>query len=81
MNKYIDHLFSSIHQYGLSYIAAGFWNTLPGLGLYALLLIIYGHKHYLILGAFTHIAAVTNVFFVLQVFWIQDKRRFLERVF
>ena len=76
MNKYIDHLFSSIRQYGLFYIVTGFWNTLFGLGLYTLLLIIYGQKHYLILGVLAHVIAVTNAFLCYKFFVFKTKGNF-----
>ena len=58
----IDGIRADLRRYGLRYLLIGVWNTCFGVGVYTLLLIYFGQKHYLLLGIISNVLAVTNAF-------------------
>ena len=53
---------TAVRRYGIRYLAVGVWNTLFGVGVYTLLLLRFGQEHYLLLGVFSNVLAITNTF-------------------
>lgn len=78
----IDGIRADLRRYGIRYLLIGAWNTLFGVGVYTLLLIVFGQEHYLLLGVVSNILAITNAFLghKLLVFrtrgnWLQEYLR------
>ena len=70
LNKLLE---LEIFRQGIRYVIVGGWNTVFGVGCYTLLLIIFGQKHYLLLGIFSNIIAVTNAFLCYKYFVFKTK--------
>ena len=66
----------------IKFIIVGAWNTLFGLGLYSLLIILFGESHYLLLNILTWIISITNSYIChkLFVFKTHDTSIFKEYV-
>ena len=63
----------------LAYLAAGGWNTLFGLGLYALVYRLWGGKvHYMLLTIPVNIAAITNAFLCYKLFVFRTKGNWIK---
>lgn len=63
----------------LAYLISGGWNTLFGLGLYALVYRIWGGKvHYMLLTVPVNIAAITNAFLCYKLFVFRTKGNWLK---
>lgn len=63
----------------LAYLAAGGWNTLFGIGLYALAYRLFGEKvHYLLLAVPVNIAAITNAFCCYKLFVFRTEGNWLR---
>ena len=63
----------------LAYLAVGGWNTLFGIGLYALVYRLFGGRvHYLLLAVPVNIAAVTNAFLCYKLFVFRTKGNWLQ---
>ena len=63
----------------LAYLAVGGWNTLFGMGLYALLYWLLGnHVHYLVLAGVVNLLAIANAFFCYKLFVFKTKGNWLQ---
>ena len=63
----------------LAYLAVGGWNTLFGIGLYALVYRLFGGRvHYLLLAVPVNVAAITNAFLCYKLFVFRTKGRWLR---
>ena len=78
LNKLLE---LEIFRQGIRYVIVGGWNTVFGVGCYTLLLIIFGQKHYLLLGIFSNIIAVTNAFLCYKYFVFKTKGNFFREYF
>ena len=66
----------------LAYLATGGWNTLFGLGLYALVYRLWGGKvHYMLLTIPVNIAAITNAFLCYKLFVFRTKGNWIKEYF
>ena len=62
-----------------AYLLCGIWNTLFGLGLYALVCRICGGRfHYMLLAVPVNIAAITNAFLCYKLFVFRTKGNWLK---
>ena len=63
----------------LAYLISGGWNTLFGLGLYALVYHLWGNQvHYMVLTIPVNIAAITNAFLCYKLFVFRTKGNWLK---
>ena len=81
MKKYITRFLHPLLKHGVNYLLTGIWNTVFGIGLYTALLIIYGSKHYLLLGIISHTIAVTNAFLCYKYFVFKTSGNFFKEYF
>ena len=58
----------ALRQKGLAYLIVGVYNTLFGIGLYALMIKLFGEKHYLLLSILCNIVAITNSYLTQKCF-------------
>ena len=66
----------------LAYLAAGGWNTLFGVGLYAIVYRIWGGKiHYMLLTVPVNIAAITNAFVCYKLFVFRTRGNWIREYF
>lgn len=66
---------------GVRYVIGGAWNTVFGIGCYTVLIIIFGQEHYLLLGLFSNILAITNAFLCYKYFVFKSKGPFWQEYF
>jgi putative flippase GtrA len=81
MNRHIKNFLRPMLKHGVSYILVGAWNTFFGVGLYTALLIVFGQKHYLLLGVICHMISVTNAFLCYKFFVFKTKGNFVREYF
>ena len=66
----------------LTYLLTGAWNTVFGMGLYALVYYLFGkHVHYIILSIIVNIAAITNAFLCYKFFVFRTKNNWVKEYF
>ena len=74
----IDGIRADLRRYGLRYLLIGVWNTCFGVGVYTLLLIYFGQKHYLLLGIISNILSITNAFLGHKLFVFRTRGNWLS---
>jgi len=64
------------------YLLAGAWNTLFGMGVYALLVSFkWGEEHYMLMAVPGNIIAISNAFLCYKLFVFKTKGRWLREYF
>lgn len=73
----IDAIRAAVRKYGLRYLLVGAWNTCFGVGVYTLLLLYFGQKHYLLLGVVSNVLSITNAFLGHKLFVFRTRGNWL----
>ena len=74
--------FSALQIEVLAYLLTGAWNTVFGMGLYALAYHLWGeYIHYIVLSIFVNILAITNAFLCYKLFVFRTKGNWLQEYF
>ena len=74
-------IIKALRQKGLAYLIVGIYNTLFGIGLYALMIKILGEKHYLLLSILCNIIAITNSYLTQKFFVFKTRGNYLTEYF
>ncbi|MBP5531557.1 MAG: GtrA family protein [Lentisphaeria bacterium] len=81
VRRFISRVNDEIRKYGIRYFLVGIWNTVWGLGCYTALLILFPRVHYLVLGIFSNVLAITNAFLCYKFLVFRTKGHFLKEYF
>lgn len=81
MTGFLASVKEEILRRGIRYVIVGAWNTLFGVGCYTALLLIFPQVHYLVLGIFSNILAITNAFLCYKFFVFKTKGYLLTEYF
>lgn len=66
----------------LAYLLTGAWNTVFGMGVYAIAYHLWGeHIHYIVLSIFVNVLAITNAFLCYKFFVFRTKGNWLREYF
>ena len=69
-------MYSELNQI-VKYILVGIFNTIFGIGLYTVVILLLGEAHYLLLGFICNIIAITQSFFSYKFFIFKTKGNYL----
>lgn len=61
----------------VKYILVGIFNTIFGIGLYTVVILLLGESHYLLLGFICNIIAITQAFLFYKLFVFKTKGNYL----
>lgn len=62
----------------IKYLAVGIWNTIFGISLYTLIILIFGETHYLLWGFICTIISITQSFFAYKFLVFKTKGNYLS---
>lgn len=69
---------NDIKSQAIRYLAAGIWNTVFGITLYAVLIKIFGENHYLLLAVLSNIISITNAYICYKLFVFKTKGNIIK---
>ena len=65
----------------IKFIFVGIWNTIFGILLYTGAILLFGEKHYLLLGVLCNIIAITQTYFMYKFIVFKTKGNYLREYF